>query len=129
MIARRSPNRSASAPNKGWPIPQARFWIAMASEKSDRSQPNSVAIGIWNTPKLARTAKEIIRITQPAIRTGVIRGVLLMSVSARRGRNLRCRAAGVKWRIVMDTVTDGDRRGAARNCVVDVSQLAGLHAI
>ena len=48
-------------------MPQARFWMAMASENSARGQPNSVAIGIWNTPKLARTAKDSIRMTQPAI--------------------------------------------------------------
>ena len=32
MIDQRSPNRSPSAPKIGCPIPQARFWIAMASE-------------------------------------------------------------------------------------------------
>ena len=61
MIALRSPNRSPKAEKIGCPIPQARFWIAMAIEKSLRGQPNSLATGIWNTPKLARIAKEIIR--------------------------------------------------------------------
>ena len=71
-----SPNRSATAPNSGCPIPQARFWMAIASENSARAQPNSSAIGIWNTPKLARMAKPSISTTHPAIRTGVIRGAL-----------------------------------------------------
>lgn len=46
----------------------------MASENSARGQPNSVAMGIWNIPKLARMAKDSINTTQPAIRTGVTRG-------------------------------------------------------
>ena len=50
MIALRSPNRSASAPKIGWPMPQARFWIAIAIENSDRAQKNCSAMGIWNTP-------------------------------------------------------------------------------
>ena len=46
----------------------------MASEKSARAQPNSCAMGIWNTPKLALTAKDSIRMMQPAIKTGVTSG-------------------------------------------------------
>ena len=45
MIARLSPNRSASAPKMGCPKPQARFWMAIAIEKSERAQPNSAAMG------------------------------------------------------------------------------------
>src|SRR6056297_389558 len=48
--------------------------MAMASENSARGQSNSSAMGIWNTPNDARIAKEIIRMVQPAIRTGVMRG-------------------------------------------------------
>jgi hypothetical protein len=43
----------------------------MAIEKSDLGQPNSDAIGIWNTPKLARSAKLSIKTALPAMRTGV----------------------------------------------------------
>ena len=49
--------------------------MAMASENSERSQPNSSAIGIWNTPNEARTAKLIMIMTQPTIKTGVNKGV------------------------------------------------------
>ena len=72
--ARRSPNFSASAPKIGCPIPQARFWIAIAVEKSARGQPNSSAMGIWNTPNDARIAKLIRIMKQPPTRTGVTRG-------------------------------------------------------
>ena len=44
----------------------------MAKENSALGQPNSLPTGIWNTPKLARMAKESIRMTQPATRTGVM---------------------------------------------------------
>ena len=71
--------RSASAPKIGCPIPQARFWMAMASENSARGQPNSSAMGIWNTPKEARTAKLSIRMMQPPTRTGVMRGARVMA--------------------------------------------------
>ena len=43
-------------------MPQARFWMAMASENSARGQPNCSAIGIWNSPKLARMPKPTSRI-------------------------------------------------------------------
>jgi hypothetical protein len=66
-MARRSPNRSAMAPKIGWPKPQARFWMAMANEKSARGQPNSSAIGIWNRPKLDRMPKPTTRIVQLAM--------------------------------------------------------------
>lgn len=71
MSARRSPKRSAMAPKTGWPTPQARFWIAIASENSARGQLNSWAMGNWNTPKAARTAKVISMTRQLAMRTGV----------------------------------------------------------
>ena len=61
------------AAKTGWPMPQARFWIAIASENSIRGQPNSSAIGIWNTPNEALTAKPSIRMIEPPISTGVIR--------------------------------------------------------
>ena len=76
-IARRSPNRSAIAAKIGCPKPQARFWMAMASENSARGQPNCSEMGIWNSPKLARMPKPTSRITQLATRTGVKSGVLL----------------------------------------------------
>jgi hypothetical protein len=38
-------------------MPQARFWIAMASENSARAQPNSVGDGDLEHPELARMAK------------------------------------------------------------------------
>ena len=71
MIALRSPTFSAMALKIGWPMPQARFWMAMARLNSARGQLNSSAIGIWNTPKLARTAKDTRMIRHPTIRTGV----------------------------------------------------------
>ena len=74
MIALRSPIFSPIAPNSGWPMPQNRFWIAIANENSARSHWNSVAMGIWNTPKDARTANEINMIAQPATKTVVIIG-------------------------------------------------------
>lgn len=77
MIARLSPSFSAIAPNMGAPNPHARFWIAMAMEKSARGQPNSVAMGIWNIPNDPRMAKPVITMTQPAIRTGVNRADLV----------------------------------------------------
>ena len=46
MIASLSPMRSASAPKIGCPIPQARFWIAIAIENSARGQLNVSAMGI-----------------------------------------------------------------------------------
>jgi hypothetical protein len=52
-------------------MPQARFWIAMARLKSDRSQPNSSAMGIWNRPKLDRMAMLRRRMREPPMRTGV----------------------------------------------------------
>ena len=61
-------------------MPQATFWIAIANEKSDRGQLNWAAMGIWNTPKLARMPKFRIRIAQPAIRMGVKMEVLVISV-------------------------------------------------
>ena len=45
--------------------------MAIAKENSDRSQLNSSAIGIWNTPKEDRIAKLTNIITQPTIKTGV----------------------------------------------------------
>jgi hypothetical protein len=72
MIALRSPIFSAMAPKIGWPIPQARFWSAMAKENSARAQPNSSATGIWNSPKAERIAKLRSRIAQPATSTGVM---------------------------------------------------------
>lgn len=60
------------APKIGWPTPQARFWMAIASENSARGQPNWLAMGIWNTPKLARTPKPTRRISEAAIRVGVM---------------------------------------------------------
>ncbi len=74
MMALRSPIFSAIAPKSGWPMPQNRFWIAMASENSALAQPNSSAMGIWKIPKEARAAKLMRTRMQPAIRTGVNRG-------------------------------------------------------
>ena len=71
MIARLSPRRSANAPKSGVAIPHAKFWIAIASENSLRNQPKSAAIGIWNTPKLARMVKLRNRTILEAIRIGV----------------------------------------------------------
>lgn len=50
--------------------------MAIARENSVRNQPNSSAIGIWNTPKLALIAKLTMIMMQPATRTGVMRGAL-----------------------------------------------------
>jgi hypothetical protein len=80
-------------------------------EKSARGHPNSSAIGIWNIPKLARMAKDSIRMQQPPIRTGVIRGAFVMQASlglagakvptlllpgraVKTGPGMRARAAG-----------------------------------
>ena len=83
MMARRSPNFSPNAPKIGWPMPQARFWIAIAIEKSARSQPKSSAIGIWKTPKEARIENPTMMIRQPATRTGVIRGARVCSMGGK----------------------------------------------
>ena len=48
--------------------------MAMARLNSVRAQPNSSAIGIWNTPNEARIAKLTMMTMQPATRTGVTRG-------------------------------------------------------
>ena len=47
VIALRSPYFSANALKIGVPIPQAKFWIAIARENSDRAHKNSSAMGIW----------------------------------------------------------------------------------
>jgi len=78
MIALRSPKRSAIAPNIGWPRAEFSLAIAIQNLAWGIGQPNSVAMGIWKTPKLARTAKDSMRMTQPANRTGVIRGDLVV---------------------------------------------------
>ena len=52
----------------GCPMPQARFWMAMASENSARGQPNCSEIGIWKSPKVARTPKPTSTIMQLATR-------------------------------------------------------------
>ena len=49
----------------------------MAMEKSARGQPNSVAMGSWNSPKLARMPNPISKIMDAAIRTGVKTGDLV----------------------------------------------------
>ncbi len=46
----------------------------MANEKSDRNQPKFSAMGIWNTPKLARIEKPSKMMMHPAISTGVKSG-------------------------------------------------------
>jgi len=53
----------------------------MARLNSARSQPNSSAIGIWKTPKLARIAKLTSMMMQPATRTGVTSGVRVCCVA------------------------------------------------
>ena len=45
--------------------------MAMAKENSVLIQPNSDAIGIWNTPKEARIAKLTRMIALPAMRIGI----------------------------------------------------------
>ena len=87
-MARRSPKRSASAPKTGCPKPQARFWIAIASEKSDRGQPKASEIGIWKTPKVARMPNPSIRIRQLAISTGDRSEVLVSVIGKHSGSDL-----------------------------------------
>ena len=103
MIALRSPIFSAKAAKSGWPKPQARFWIAMARENSARGQPNSSAIGIWNTPNVARMAKPTRMTMQPAMRTGVTR-------EAERGsrRGSHC------WRHVAHAAGEVNRHSVTR---------------
>jgi hypothetical protein len=96
-------------------MPQARFWIAMASENSDRGQPNSAAIGIWNTPKLARTAKPSMMMMHPPISTGVKRGArAVIIVSGLSRATLRRAARPVKSRIVIGTIKAGVACAPAR---------------
>ena len=90
-MARRSPNFSPRAPNSGCPKPQARFWIAIARENSDRAQPKCSATGIWKTPKLARMPKLAKRMMHPATRIGAS-GEVLAAVIGR----LRAQARG-RW--------------------------------
>jgi hypothetical protein len=65
---RAGPKRSASAPPSGWPMPQARFWIAMASAKTSRLQPWLADTGPVNRPKLLRRPKVSSEIRQPHTR-------------------------------------------------------------
>jgi hypothetical protein len=65
-MTRTAPKRSATAPAKGCPTPQSRFWIAMARPKISRPQPYSCVIGIWNSPAVARGPKVISAMAQPA---------------------------------------------------------------
>ena len=62
---------SAKALKIGVPIPQAKFWIAIANENSERAHKNSSAIGIWNKPNVDRIAKPSSSIKLPAINTGL----------------------------------------------------------
>ncbi len=78
--------------------------MAIASEKSDRNHLNSVAIGIWNMPKLARMEKPIIRMMQPEIRTGVISGDLVMGHLGRQVGKLRFTYGKVNARSVSVTI-------------------------
>ena len=57
--------------------------MAMANENSARGQPKSAAMGIWKTPKLARRAKLISRISDPPIRMGVNKRDVVMAEPAR----------------------------------------------
>ena len=63
------PNLSASMPTKGWPMPQTRFWMAIASAKTSRPQPYSVDIGVRKKPMVERGPKPIAPMAQPATRT------------------------------------------------------------
>ena len=121
MIALRSPIFSAMAPKIGWPMPQARFWMAIASENSERSQPNSSAIGIWNTPKEARTAKLTMMMMQPTIRTGVNSG-------ADRSMGSLLTSCGIFWDYA-DCVKSGILDAGLREFDVRVVDLAFVHSI
>jgi len=57
---------SGNAPKIGRPSPHARFWIAIASPKVDRSQPVSASIGSWKKPMADRGPKVKSAISAPA---------------------------------------------------------------
>ena len=94
-IAFLSPNFSANAPKKGVDAPHAKFWIAIAIEKSALGQKNSSAIGIWNKPNEDLIAKLISKIKLPPINTGV-KIELLVSINWKYAlleiniRNFKC---------------------------------------
>ncbi len=66
MVSTRAvPNLSASMPTKGWPMPQAMFWMAIASAKTSRPQPYSFDMGVRKKPMVVRGPLPTMAIRQP----------------------------------------------------------------
>src|SRR5262245_27847840 len=63
---RAEPYLSATAPAIGTQAPQISIWSATERAKTSRPQPNSVVIGVRNSPEPERTPKAMKLITQPA---------------------------------------------------------------
>ena len=57
-ITRPEPHLSAMAPTNGCANPQARFWIARDSEKTESPMPKLCDMEDWNNPKLWRMPME-----------------------------------------------------------------------
>src|SRR5690606_34974130 len=87
------PNRSASAPKKGWPMPQARFCKAMAKPKVVRSHPVSASSGSWKNPMAERGPKVITVTRQPQITSSQGRGALRNEVEDKGAIPLQQRVA------------------------------------
>src|SRR3954447_18073825 len=68
------PKRSATAPAKGWPMPQRRFCSAKASANTSRPQPFACDIGVRKRPKEERGPKPSKAMRQP--QTMITVGVL-----------------------------------------------------
>ena len=126
--------------------------MAMAMEKSARSQPKSLAMGSWNTPKLARMPKFRIKMNEAAIRTGVKRGDLvnftLRSWEADAGRSggngqinngdggyafwervAGCGAFGLRMATALLALPESKQRGGYAGLVAGISDLSGLSTV
>src|SRR5579871_2011852 len=71
MITRK-PKRTVSAPATGCRNPQARFWIAIASVKSETDMPMSCFIGCMKMPSDWRSPMLKVSITEVPIRIGSV---------------------------------------------------------
>ena len=82
--------------------------MAIARENSARGQPNCSAIGIWNTPKLARMPKPTSTMRQLARRTGVMRGErwAIPFLCARGGDPVNRRIRGIENSRSIETVQE-----------------------
>jgi hypothetical protein len=98
------PNRSATAPANGWPMPQSRFCSAKASAKTSRPQPFAADMGVRKKPKEERGPKPINEIRQPqtmitaGVRQPIVRAAAEIWVISRIRRSPRTGLGGVPIR-------------------------------